>query len=182
MIVVSAAPIYGLKFIEAVQKVFTFFGQALMVDAENWMAHKGTAEVILNIFRHFKTPPKFIILSGDVHYSFVYDVRLRFRRQSPEILQFTCSGFKNAFPPGLLSWFERFNRAFYSKRSPLNFFTRRRNMVIDERDPKPNVNDVVLGNLVNSPSVGQLMLKDGGKSLECQVILANGEVIQFIQD
>ena len=182
VIVVSAAPIYGLKFIEAVQKVFTFFGLALMVDAENWMAHKGTAQVILNIFRHEKTPPKFIILSGDVHYSFVYDVSLRFRRHSPEIIQFTCSGFKNAFPSGLLSGFERFNRALYSKRSPLNLLTRRRNMVIDERDPSPDEPAMVLGNLVNAPAVGQLMLAEEGNQVECQTILADGKIIEFTKD
>ena len=182
VIVISAAPIYGLKFIEAVQKIFTFFGLALMVDAENWMAHKGTAQVILNIFRHEKTPPKFIILSGDVHYSFVYDVSLRFRRVSPEILQFTCSGFKNAFPRGLLRWFERFNRALYSKRSPLNLLTRRRNMVIDERDPEPNPPDIVLGSLVNTPAVGQLLLTSDGDAVKCRAILADGKTIEFNQD
>ncbi len=41
------------------------------------MAHPGSAHAILNIFRHRKTPHNFIILSGDVHYSFVYDVELR---------------------------------------------------------------------------------------------------------
>ena len=128
VIVVSAAPIYGVKVIEAIQKVFTFFGKALTVDAENWMAHKGTANVILNIFRHYKTPPDFIILSGDVHYSFVYDVRLRFRRNSPHITQFTCSGLKNAFPDGLIKWLDRLNRVLYRSKSPLNLFTRRRNM------------------------------------------------------
>ncbi|MDM7861453.1 alkaline phosphatase family protein [Alteromonas sp. ASW11-36] len=182
VIVISAAPIYGLKFIEAVQKVFTFFGAALMVDAENWMAHKGTAEVILNIFRHYKTPPLFVILSGDVHYSFVYDVTTRFRRHSPKILQFTSSGFKNAFPPGLLKWFERCNRLFYSKRSPLNWFTRRRNMRIDERDPEPNHRDITMGNVVNAPAIGLLVLDDKGEPTDCSVILADGKRIQFIQD
>ena len=116
VIVVSAAPIYGVKFIEVIQKLFTLAGKALTVDAENWMAHKGTASVILNIFRHYKTPPHFIILSGDVHYSFVYDVRLRFRRNSPEITQFTCSGIKNTFPDTLIRWLDRFNQWFYSTR------------------------------------------------------------------
>ena len=133
VIVVSAAPIYGVKVIEAIQKVFTFFGKALTVDAENWMAHKGTANVILNIFRHYKTPPDFIILSGDVHYSFVYDVRLRFRRNSPHITQFTCSGLKNAFPDGLIKWLDRLNRVLYRSKSPLNLFTRRRNMSVKAR-------------------------------------------------
>lgn len=182
VIVVSAAPIYGLKFIETVQKIFTFFGQALMVDAENWMAHKGTAEVILNIFRHYKTPPKFIILSGDVHYSFAYDVTLKFRRNSPQILQFTCSGFKNAFPTGLLKVFERINNVLYAKRSPLNWLTRRRNMRIDERDPIPDNHDSVLGHVVNAPAIGQLRLNENGDAVSCQVILADGTNITLIND
>ncbi|MCI2284363.1 hypothetical protein L3081_14435 [Colwellia sp. MSW7] len=43
VILVSPAPIFGVKFIEVIQRIFTFFGFALTVDAENWMAHKGTA-------------------------------------------------------------------------------------------------------------------------------------------
>ena len=74
VILVSPAPIYGVKMIETIQRVFTFLGKPLVVDAENWMAHSGTANVMLNIFRHYKTPPHFIILSGDVHYSFFYEV------------------------------------------------------------------------------------------------------------
>ncbi|MBA6250671.1 hypothetical protein [Colwellia sp. MB3u-55] len=82
IIMVSAAPIYGVKLIETIQRIFTFWGKPLAVDAENWIAHSGTANVMLNIFRHNKTPPNFIILSGDVHYSFVYKVTYRFRRDS----------------------------------------------------------------------------------------------------
>ncbi|NQZ09764.1 MAG: alkaline phosphatase family protein, partial [Algicola sp.] len=36
-IIVSPAPIFGVKLIETIQRVFSFFGQELMVDAENWM-------------------------------------------------------------------------------------------------------------------------------------------------
>jgi hypothetical protein len=57
IILVSAAPIYGVKLIETIQRVFTFFGKPLAVDAENWMAHSGTANVMLNIFRHYKNHP-----------------------------------------------------------------------------------------------------------------------------
>jgi len=116
VILVSAAPVFGVKMIETIQKIFTFFGKALVVDAENWMAHKGTASVMLNIFRHYKTPPNFIILSGDVHYSFVYDIELSFRRNSPKITQITSSGIKNQFPHKLLRWFDTLNRLLYSPR------------------------------------------------------------------
>lgn len=73
-IIVSPAPIFGVKLIETVQKVFSWCGYPLLVDAENWMAHRGAAQVILNIFRHSRTPGNYVILSGDVHYSFVYEV------------------------------------------------------------------------------------------------------------
>jgi hypothetical protein len=174
VIMVSAAPVYGVKFIEAIQKVFTFFGGALVVDAENWMAHRGTASVMLNMFRHVKTPPNFIILSGDVHYSFVYDVSLRFRRNSPKILQFTCSGFHNEFPDKLLTWFERFNRWFYGHRSPLNWLTKRRNMSVKQRHPQGSERDVV-----NACSFGLLQLDENGKETACKVICADGRQVIF---
>lgn len=174
VIVVSAAPIYGVKVIEAIQKVFTFFGKALTVDAENWMAHKGTANVMLNIFRHYKTPPEFIILSGDVHYSFVYDVRLRFRRNSPHITQFTCSGLKNAFPDSLIKWLDRMNRIFYRSKSPLNFFTRRRNMSVKPRHPSEGY-----GELFNGCALGVLKISHNGREVQCKALLNNGKEVEF---
>ncbi|WP_456300150.1 DUF7800 domain-containing protein [Salinimonas iocasae] len=175
VIVVSAAPIYGVKFIEAIQKVFTFFGKALTVDAENWMAHKGTANVILNIFRHYKTPPSFIILSGDVHYSFVYDVRLRFRRNSPHITQFTCSGLKNTFPDKLLKKLETLNRWLYGRRSPLNMFTRRRKMSVRARE----IDTKGAGTLLNHSAVGQLILNANDEPAVCRALCADQDTIEF---
>jgi hypothetical protein len=174
VIMVSAAPVYGVKFIEAIQRIFTTFGGALIVDAENWMAHKGTASVMLNIFRHVKTPPLFIILSGDVHYSFVYDVTLRFRRNSPKILQFTCSGIHNAFPDKLLTWFERFNRLLYGHRSPLNWLTKRRNMSVKQRKPEGSER-----NVINACSIGVLQLNKDGTEKACKVIRSDGSQVVF---
>ncbi len=174
VIMVSPAPIYGVKFIEMVQRLCTFFGAALVVDAENWMAHRGTASVILNIFRHIKTPPNFIILSGDVHYSFVYDVSLRFRRNSPHITQFTSSGLHNEFPPGLLKWFDRLNRWFYGPRSPLNWLTKRRNMSVKQREPS-NHN----GTLVNNCNIGVLTLNDDASEVDCALLCSDGEYVNF---
>lgn len=37
-IIVSPAPIFGVKLIESVQRVFSWCGFPLLVDAENWMA------------------------------------------------------------------------------------------------------------------------------------------------
>ena len=83
VLLVASAPIFGVKLIETVQRVFSFFGHPLLVDAENWMSHPGAASAMLNIFRHPKTPQTFVVLSGDVHYSFVYDVELRPRGCRP---------------------------------------------------------------------------------------------------
>jgi len=176
VIIVSAAPMYGVKFIEAIQRFFTAFGGALVVDAENWMAHNGTANVMLNIFTHQKTPPNFIILSGDVHYSFVYDVTLRFRKNSPRILQFTCSGIHNEFPNTLLRWFDRLNHFFYSHKSPLNFLTKRRNMSIKQREPKG-----FSGSLVNKCALGHLQLNEDGTEKRCTLILSDGKTIDFVK-
>jgi len=49
------------------------------------------ANVILNIFRHSRTPEQIAVLSGDVHYFFVYDIKLRFRNGGPRIYQITSS-------------------------------------------------------------------------------------------
>ncbi|WP_163647612.1 alkaline phosphatase family protein [Modicisalibacter sp. 'Wilcox'] len=128
VIVVSPAPIFGVKLIEGVQRLFTWAGKPLLVDAENWMAHRGAASVMLNIFRHSRTPGHYMILSGDVHYSFAYEIRLRHRRRGPRIWQVTSSGLKNTFPDTLLDAFDRLNRWLYAPWSPLNLFTQRRGM------------------------------------------------------
>ena len=177
VIMVSAAPIFGVKLIETVQKIFTFFGKALTVDAENWMAHKGTASVILNIFRHHKTPPHFIILSGDVHYSFVYDVSLRFRRNSPRIVQFTSSGIKNQFPEGLLRWFDKLNRIMYARRSPLNWFTQRRYMRIRARKPEGEARKTLL----NNSGIGLVELTPGSRMVVAKHLGADGDDRTFVR-
>lgn len=176
VIMVSAAPIFGVKLIEIIQKIFTFFGKALTVDAENWMAHKGTASVMLNIFRHYKTPPNFVILSGDVHYSFVYDITLRFRRHSPRITQITSSGIKNEFPAKLLTLFDKLNRLFYAKRSPLNWFTQRRKMAIAHRRPSNLENRTLL----NCSGIGQLKIDAQCSNIEANLLSHTGEVIKFV--
>jgi hypothetical protein len=175
VLLVSPAPIFGVKLIEVVQRIITFCGHPLMVDAENWMAHPGSANVILNIFRHRKTPKNFVILSGDVHYSFAYDVQLKYRRNSPHIWQITCSGFKNEFPHKLLDWFERFNRWLYANHSPLNWFTKRRRMRIRPRKPDFHHSR----QLFNESSVGRVRLNDLGEPTEISVLPACGGEVRF---
>jgi hypothetical protein len=175
VIVVSPAPIYGVKVIETIQRIFTFLGLPLMVDAENWMAHSGTASVMLNIFRHVKTPPEFIILSGDVHYSFVYDVTHRFRRSRSKIVQITSSGIKNQFPSGLLSFLDKLNRYLYATYSPLNWFTKRRRMKIKVRKPFVESNQT----LFNGSGIGKITLTHDENIVEATLLSVDGREIFF---
>ncbi|MGC5703611.1 alkaline phosphatase family protein [Pseudomonas sp. NFXW11] len=159
-IIVSPAPVFGVKLIEAVQKVFSWCGYPLLVDAENWMAHPGSAQVILNIFRHSRTPGSYVILSGDVHYSFVYEVLIRHRQGGPRIWQITSSGIKNEFPAALLEWFDRLNRWLYSPRSPLNWFTQRRRMKVMPHVPE---HAQAGERLWNSAGIGQVFFSAEGQ-------------------
>jgi hypothetical protein len=165
VILVSAVPIFDVKLIETIQRIFIFFGRILTLVAENWMAHEGTASVMLNIFRNRKTPPKFVILSGDVHYSFVYD-----------ITQIISSGIINEFPDRLLKLFDRVNRILYSKYSPLNWFTQRRNMLVRHR--KPNAHK--LTTLSNGSGIGLLKIDQACSKVEAQQLCASGEIVTFI--
>ncbi|WP_282397966.1 alkaline phosphatase D family protein [Pseudomonas sp. PS01298] len=171
-IIVSPAPIFGVKLIETVQKVFSWCGHPLLVDAENWMAHRGAAQVILNIFRHSRTPGNYVILSGDVHYSFVYEVLIRHRNAGPKIWQITSSGIKNEFPPRLLEWFDRLNRWLYSPRSPLNWFTRRRTMQVVPHIPE---HAEAGERLWNSAGIGQVFFNEQGQPEEIYQHNADGQ-------
>lgn len=174
ILLVSPAPIFGVKLIETIQRIATLAGQPLAVDAENWMAHSGAASTLLNIFKHPKTPQHFVILSGDVHYSFAYDIELRFRHQSPKIWQITSSGIKNQFPQPLIGIFDRLNRWLYGSHSPLNLFTKRRAMRIKGRklridkthdsDKNFNIGNHKLGHqrLQAKSGLGYIELKDDG--------------------
>lgn len=179
VILVSAAPIFGVKLIEVVQRIFTWFGHALTVDAENWMSHPGAANVILNIFSHKRTPQNFVILSGDVHYSFVYDVRLRHREHSPHIWQISSSGIKNTFPEPLLQVFDRLNRWLFASQSPLNWFTRRRHMWVRQRRPSPHARRYRHQRLVNGCNIGRVRLDNQGAPQTIEVLMSHGEVISF---
>lgn len=178
VLLVSPAPIFGVKLVEVVQRIFTWFGHALTVDAENWMAHPGAANVILNIFRSPKTPENFVILSGDVHYSFCYDVRLKRHQGSPKIWQITSSGIKGTFPAKLLKAFDLCNRALFASHSPLNWFTRRRHMRIRPR--KPSTQDYRHQRLVNGNGIGRVWLDEHGEPTRIETLHANGQKISYL--
>lgn len=176
VVVVSPAPMFGVKLIEGIQRLFTMAGHPLVVDAENWMAHRGAAMVMLNIFRHSKTPGRYVILSGDVHYSFVYDVRIRQRESGPEIWQITSSGIKNEFPRRLLDIFDRLNRWLYAPWSPLNWLTKRRRMEVSPRIPdKASASE----RLWNGSGVGHVVFDGDGRPTTISQIGADGTTVTF---
>ena len=163
VIVVSPAPLFGVKLIEIVQSIFTFFGKPLLVDAENWMAHHEAATIMLSIFEHRRTPQNFVLLSGDVHYSFVYDVRLRYQSDTPAIWQITSSGIKNEFPVVLIEWLDRLNRWLFAPWSPLNFLTQRRAFRIWPRLPEGRSAGE---RLWNNSGIGDLHIDDEGRPVK----------------
>ncbi|WP_110649125.1 alkaline phosphatase D family protein [Salinicola peritrichatus] len=160
VIIVSPAPIFGVKLIEGIQRIFTWFGKPLLVDAENWMAHPGAAHTMLNILRHSRTPQRYVILSGDVHYSFVYAITIRQRNNSPRMWQITSSGLKNRFPDTLLDWFDRLNRWLYAPFSPLNWLTKRRRMLVEPYRPSRAARGE---RLWNRAGIGHVRLDAEGK-------------------
>ncbi|MDR5897831.1 alkaline phosphatase D family protein [Halomonas vilamensis] len=176
VVIVSPAPMFGVKLIEVIQKLFTLAGKPLMVDAENWMAHRGAASVMLNIFRHSRTPGHYVILSGDVHYSFAYDICIRHRHEGPKLWQVTSSGVKNAFPDTLLDWFDRANRWLYAPRSPLNWLTKRRRMEITPRDPDRAKSGE---RLWNGSGIGLVELDDEGCPNDIRQLDARGFDVVF---
>ena len=159
-LIVSPTPMFGVKLIETIQRVMSWAGHSLMVDAENWMAHRGAASVMLNIFRHSRTPGNYVVLSGDVHYSFVYDIHLRAQEEGPHIWQITSSGLKNEFPRTLLDWLDRLNRWLYAPWSPLNWLTKRRDLEVVPRLPDRRRAGE---RLWNSAGVGQVFLNHLGQ-------------------
>lgn len=171
VIIVSPAPMFGVKLIEVVQRVFSWAGLSLLVDAENWMAHRGAAQVMLNIFRHTRTPGNYVILSGDVHYSFAYQVHIRGRAEGPRLWQITSSGVKNEFPPRLLDLFDRLNRWLYSPRSPLNWFTKRRRVRVQPWLPSRSRSGE---RLWNGAGIGRVRLDAEGRPSRVEQINADG--------
>jgi len=183
VLLVSSAPIFGVKLIETLQHLFSWAGSPLVVDAENWMGHPGAASAILNIFRHPRTPQHFVVLSGDVHYSFVYDVKLRRRTRlrtgarSPDIWQICSSGLRNTFPSGLLAVLDHGNRWLYSPRSPLNWFTRRRHLRVVPRKPEGLPSG---RRLLDASGIGLVELDEHGRPWRIRSLLADGRDVAYV--
>ncbi|SMD05161.1 hypothetical protein SAMN02746065_12520 [Desulfocicer vacuolatum DSM 3385] len=175
VMLVAPGPIFGVKLIELIQRLFTTFGYSLTVDAENWMSHRKSAYTLLEIFKNAKTASYNVIISGDVHYSFAYDVELRYTKNCPGIWQITSSGIKNQFPEFLLKWLDRINQVMYSPNSLLNRFTKRRDMVIHERIPRGKEKR----RLISACGVGRVTLDEKGAPIEIAELYANGTLLFF---
>lgn len=177
VLVVSAAPVFGVKAIEAMQSGCELIGQELLVDVENWMAHKGSAKKLMQMLRHDSAPDEVLILSGDVHYSFCFSAQRRFSSDTDKIWQLTCSGFKNEFPQGLINFFDSIDRFLYSKHSPLNLFTKRRKMAIEhhplELDSKRKKH------LYSQSAAGLVKLTDEGYLQDFDLITGDGQLLSF---
>lgn len=175
VLLVAPSPIFGVKIIELVQRLFTLFGYSLAVDAENWMGHRKSAYALLEIFKNAKTASRYVVVSGDVHYSFAYDIELRFAENRPGIWQVTSSGIKNEFPGSILRWLDRLNQVMYAPWSPLNIFTKRRDMIIHERIPKGKEKQ----RLINACGIGRVTLDDDGAPVEIAEIYADRPPLFF---
>jgi len=174
VIIVSPAPVFGVKSIEAIQAAFNICGQPLMVDVENWMAHEGSAKKLLDTFRRTDTPNETLILSGDVHYSFCFSVQKRFGDHPNRIWQLTASGIKNEFPRKLINVLDKLDSILYGPKSPLNFFTKRWHMEVDKHQTVGEGQKY----LVSDSAISLITLKQGDLS-QYQLIHGDGHTTEF---
>jgi len=182
VLVVSPAPVFGVKAIEVVQKGCEIVGKELLVDVENWMAHRGAANKLMNMLRHDKAPDEVIIMSGDVHYSFCFSAERRFSSSTDKIWQLTCSGFKNEFPQSLLKCFDYIDRTLYSEHSLLNIFTKRRKLSIDHHPlllPGKDEDKLVKRHLHSQSAAGLVELNETGYLKSFQLITETGDLLPF---
>ncbi|MET6758326.1 metallophosphatase [Pseudoalteromonas sp. NCIMB_1079] len=174
VIIVSPAPVFGVKSIEAIQAMFNICGQPLMVDVENWMAHEGSAKKLLDTFRRTDTPNETLILSGDVHYSFCFSVQKRFGDHPNRIWQLTASGIKNEFPRKLINILDKLDSILYGPKSPLNFFTKRWHMEVDKHQTKGEGQKY----LVSDSAISLITLEQGNLA-RYQLIHGDGHLTEF---
>ncbi|MCF2858088.1 metallophosphatase [Pseudoalteromonas sp. SMS1] len=174
VLLVSPAPVFGVKAIETIQAIFNTCGEPLVVDVENWMAHEGAAKKLIEIFKREDTPKETIILSGDVHYSFCFSVQARFGRHHNRIWQLTASGIKNEFPKGLLSILEKLDTWLFATWSPFNLFTKRWQLAVSKHR-----SDYGKGRYLVSDSAISLIELEQGKLERYALLHGTGEVSHF---
>lgn len=152
----------------------TTIGKPLVIDAENWMAHPGSANTLISIFTHTKTPTNFVVLSGDVHYSFAYDIKLRYRRNSPNIYQITCSGIK------ISSQLRCLNSAMYGTvccTALAQFWTT--SLSVNAWRSKSEALTIKPSIAFNRSAIGELRLDTDGKPQSITTLSGDGKVTRF---
>ncbi len=174
VVLVSAAPVFGLKAIEWTQALGTSLGLSQLVDSENWMAHDESGGSLLELFADADTAQNIVILSGDVHYGFVSDVSLRSAARSPDIWQLTSSGLRNTFPDGLLRFFARIDAWAFRPESPLNRLTKRWALHVSMRQ----CSDTSAQRVLNGSQFGRVWLKNG-ELVRAESVLAAGGARQW---
>lgn len=97
VIIVLLVLMFGVKLIEGVQKFFSWIGQLLLVDVENWMVYCGVVLVMMNIFCYLCMLGNYLIFFGDVYYFFVYDIWICYCECGFWFWQIISSGIKNEF-------------------------------------------------------------------------------------
>ena len=184
VILVSPAPVFGVQCIEAVQKAFTLVGGALVVDAENWMAHSDTQERLFDILASSDTANDIAVLSGDVHYSYVYDAVLSNRHTQQEICvqQITCSGIKNSFPAKLLRVLERLNSWLFhrpqSNRAKLTAHKMKQGFyTVNPRLPHYPTNPA--STLINKSAIGHISITPEQPGVQLELLCGDGSVVSY---
>lgn len=71
LVLVSAAPVFGFRWVEALQSFVSFIFGAYKYDYENWAANEGHFAHFLKLLAGRNV----VVLSGDVHYGFSSTVR-----------------------------------------------------------------------------------------------------------
>lgn len=71
LVLVSAAPVFGFRWVEALQSFVSFIFGAYKYDYENWAANEGHFAHFLSLLAGRNV----VVLSGDVHYGFSSTVR-----------------------------------------------------------------------------------------------------------
>lgn len=92
-VVISAAPVLGLRFIEVAQDLAAQLLSARTVDAESWSLD---ADAFAGLLGRLARRRRVIVLSGDVHFAFAAVARPQgASADSPVVVNFTASGFQN---------------------------------------------------------------------------------------
>jgi hypothetical protein len=171
--------VFGVKLIEVIQKVFTWFGKPLLVDAENWMAHPGAPPTSSSTSSAMSANPGQLRDAVRRRALLLYVRRGAARAaRGPDIWQITSSGIATTSRRGCWTCWTGLNRWLYSPRSPLNWFTRRRRLEIS---PHPPVGAARGERLLNRAGIGHVRFNEQGEPVLVQQITAEG-VVDFLSE